>query len=297
MEPLTERLAAVSPQTVVMIVAFLTAARVLLRQARGGAARLFSESAEAILVALVLFFLLLQPFAAQNFFIPSGSMRPTLWEGDRILVNKWVYRNRLPERGDVIVFRAPLEASREQKDFVKRLIAIEGDLIEVREGYVALAGLPPFTRSEVRALLGLKRSADAIREVSDEIPLRLTPNAVFLGTRRIDKAEFARLAGRPKAQVRIVPGRIVRNGVTLCEDYVAEDPGYRWGPRIIPQGALLVLGDNRNASHDSHVWGMLPASRVVGRADVTFWPPARAGRIRPDVGCGDQKTSSDDDAP
>ena len=295
MEPLTERLAAVSPQTVVLIVAFLTAARVLLRQVRGGTARLLADSAESVLVALVLVFLLLRPFVAQTFFIPSGSMHPTLLEGDRILVNKWAYRNRLPERGDVIVFRAPLEASSQQKDFVKRLIAVEGDLIEVREGYVAVAGLPPFVRSEVRALLGLGQRADAIREISDEIPLRLVPDAVILGARRIGRAEFARLARRPNAKVRIVPGRIVRNGVTLCEDYVAEDPGYHWGPQIVPKGALFVLGDNRNASHDSHKWGMLPTNRVIGRADVRFWPPKRAGRVPSDTGCGEEKISGDDD--
>jgi len=305
MEPLTERLAAVSPQTVVLIVAFLTAARVLLRQVRGGTARLLADSAESVLVALVLVFLLLRPFVAQTFFIPSGSMHPTLLEGDRILVNKWTYRNRLPERGDVVVFRAPLEASSQQKDFVKRLIAVEGDLIEVREGYVVIEGLPPFTHGEVRAVLGLGQSADAVREVSDEIPLRLTPNAVILGARRIPKAELVRLAVRfavrsgakvrPGARGKIVPGRIVRNGVTLCEDYVAEDPGYHWGPQIVPKGALFVLGDNRNASHDGHIWGMLATTRIIGRADVRFWPPKRVGRVPSDTGCGEEKISGDDD--
>jgi signal peptidase I len=243
------------------------------------ARRWASDLCESLLLALVLVFLILRPFVVQSFFIPSGSMRPTLREGDRLLVNKMAYRLHAPRRGDVVVFRAPAEADTAQKDYIKRLVGLPGDVVEVRPGLVQVGDDPPFTRDSVRAVLGGGRSID--QQLADAAhSLRLTTDALWLDGRRVDKEAFARAAGRPGWPVRIVPGRVLLNGVTLCETYVAEDPGYPWGPAVVPPGALFVLGDNRNESHDSHDWGMLPAGRVIGRADCIFWPPGRAGLLR-----------------
>ena len=73
----------------------------------------------------------------EPFFIPSPSMEPTLFPGDRIIVNKIGYKFREPERGDVIVFHYPLDPER---DFVKRVIAFEGETIEIRNNYVYIDG-------------------------------------------------------------------------------------------------------------------------------------------------------------
>lgn len=297
MEPLTDRIAgALTPESVVLAAAVLTAVRVLTRLWRSATGRLLSEAAESILVALVVVFLLVRPFGAQTFYIPSGSMHPTLWEGDRIVVNKWAYRNASPERGDVIVFRAPPEASPKQDDYIKRVIGLPGDVIEVREGFVQVGDIV-FVRSDIRAQLGAGQSVDrAGEEALSGPPLRLTTKAIYLGARRVSPAEFARLAGQPGARTRIVPGRVLRNNVVLCENYVAEDPGYHWGPQVVAPHAVLVFGDNRNASHDGHVWGMLPQNRVIGRADLIFWPPKNAGRVAKDwldQGCGGGGNGSD----
>ncbi len=278
MEQLTDRIANVPLQTVLVLLAGLTAARVALCRAKVAWGRSLSDLFESVLLALVLVFLLLRPFVVQSFFIPSGSMRPTLREGDRILVNKWVYRFRKPQRSEVVVFRAPRDAAPDEKDFIKRLIGVPGDTIEVREGYVAVRDGPRqtiYTHSEVRSVLGAGGGMDLFRggNGGPPAPLRLTTDAIWLGGRKVTREDFARAAGKPGGAVRIAPGKVLCNGVMLCESYVAEDPKYRWGPKVVPRGHLFVMGDNRNESHDSHIWGMLPEERVIGRADVVFWPP------------------------
>lgn len=99
----------------------------------------FREYAEAIIIALALA-LLIRTFVVQAFKIPSGSMEPTLEIGDHILVNKFIYGIKIPftsirlfplekpKRGDVVVFIYPLDPS---KDFIKRVVAVEGDTVQI----------------------------------------------------------------------------------------------------------------------------------------------------------------------
>lgn len=92
------------------------------------AAREFVDSA---LIAVVVVFLVIRPYLFQAYFIPSESMRPTLWESDRILVNKLVFRFSDPKRGEILVFRPPEDRVPEQKDYVKRVIGLPGEVVEV----------------------------------------------------------------------------------------------------------------------------------------------------------------------
>ncbi len=108
------------------------------RRASDGAAE-FMESA---LIAIVLVFLVIRPFLVQAFYIPSGSMQPTLMVGDRILVNKFIYRVAKPQPGDVVVFVAPNSASPDEKDFIKRIVGLPGDRIEVVPTRVLADGKP-----------------------------------------------------------------------------------------------------------------------------------------------------------
>jgi len=94
------------------------------------------EWAESLVIALILA-LLIRTFVVQAFKIPSGSMRPTLVERDRIFVNKFIYRFKKPERGDIIVFKYPED---KKKDFIKRVIALGGETIEIREGDIYING-------------------------------------------------------------------------------------------------------------------------------------------------------------
>lgn len=91
---------------------------------------------EPILIAIALA-LLLRAFIVQAYKIPTGSMRPTFMEQDRILVDKVTYRFHDPERGDIIVFKYPLD---KKKDFVKRLIAFPGEKVEIRNGNIYING-------------------------------------------------------------------------------------------------------------------------------------------------------------
>ncbi len=64
----------------------------------------------------------------------------------------------------------------------------------------------------------------------------------------------------------------------LCFFFFKE-PEYKWGPQTVPEGMVMVLGDNRNHSLDSHIWGFLPTENVIGRAIFKYWPPWRVGTI------------------
>jgi signal peptidase I len=108
----------------------------------------FREYTEAIAIAILLA-LFIRTFIIQAFKIPSGSMKPTLIVGDHLLVNKFIYGIRIPivdrfliqfkkpKRGDILVFKWPKD---ESKDFIKRVIGIEGDVIEIRNDILYING-------------------------------------------------------------------------------------------------------------------------------------------------------------
>jgi signal peptidase I len=110
----------------------------------------FVEYAEAIVIAILVAFFI-RTFVVQAFKIPSGSMKPTLLIGDHLLVNKFIYGVKIPfvrktlfsvsepKRGDVVVFIYPEDRS---KDFIKRVIGVSGDTIEIRNKKIFLNGLP-----------------------------------------------------------------------------------------------------------------------------------------------------------
>jgi signal peptidase I len=80
-----------------------------------------------------------------------------------------------------------------------------------------------------------------------------------------------RIIGIPGDQVDIANGEVRVNGVVLKEPYIAAAPGYT-GSWTVPEDSLFVLGDNRNSSSDSHAWGFVPMSEVIGKALFIYWP-------------------------
>ncbi len=96
------------------------------------------ELIETLIWALILA-LILRTFVVQAFWIPSGSMIPTLMPGDRVLVAKFWYHFTEPKRGQIVVFKYPLDPTR---DFVKRLIALPGDTVEIKNGVVYIDDVP-----------------------------------------------------------------------------------------------------------------------------------------------------------
>jgi len=103
--------------------------------------QVFFEYLDSFIVAGVTALFLIS-FVVQSFYIPSGSMEPTLQIRDYILVNKFIFRFREPRRGDIVVFHPPPRASADNKDFIKRVIAVEGDTLAIRDGVVYLNRKP-----------------------------------------------------------------------------------------------------------------------------------------------------------
>eukprot|EP00871_Galdieria_phlegrea_P004327 jgi/Galph1/4896/GphlegSOOS_G3505.1 len=94
-----------------------------------------------------------------------------------------------------------------------------------------------------------------------------------------DEALIKRVIAVEGDFVYIHDGKVFVNGKPIAEKYIAEEPNYIWGPVQVPKNSLFVLGDNRNNSFDSHVWGMLPLDHVIGRAVLKYWPVDRIGLI------------------
>lgn len=185
-------------------------------------------------------------FIAQNFVIPSGSMENTLLVGDHLLVDritlapptKWMplVHYREPRRGDVVVFLKPvpdLDASGQPQYLflVKRLIAVPGDHIHLRNGVVIINGV---AQSEPHAQ---PTTPDNYREYLDDFPsVPMTPDM-----------------GATEAWSVALPNLI--QGADL----------------VVPPGMYFMMGDNRHNSLDSRYWGFVPRANIVGRPLLNYW--------------------------
>ena len=201
-------------------------------------------------VLLIVF--LLRSFVAEPFKIPSSSMRPTLEVGDFILVNKFAYGIRLPiiekkiiptsdpKRGDVIVFRYPVNPS---QDFIKRVIGLPGDEVVYRDKRLTVNGVP------------LPQVPDGTYGYLEGLTYVMTERR----SERSDGLEYS-IAINPAAQpvyplnVRSFPGK---------ENCVYNDSGFTCK---VPPGNYLMMGDNRDNSDDSRYWGFVPDDHIRGKA-------------------------------
>jgi signal peptidase I len=125
------------PAIIVVVAVGLFALRLAVKRAylfSPSVRRVVVETLDAAVFAVALAFIIIT-FVVQAFFIPSGSMEPTLHVGDRILVARFYYQLADVQRGDVVVFRRPLNGG---KDFVKRVVGLPGDHVELRQGVVFL---------------------------------------------------------------------------------------------------------------------------------------------------------------
>lgn len=95
---------------------------------------------------------------------------------------------------------------------------------------------------------------------------------VFRSVNQPDLDLIKRIIGVPGDTITIGGGRVVVNGTSLVEPYIKAEPQYS-GHWAVPEGYIFVLGDNRNNSEDSHVWGLLPLRNVIGKGLLIYWPP------------------------
>jgi len=136
-----DRLPLSIPSLILILAGVLIIARIVIRRAQAIPPHWRSSVVETLDASIIaaLLSLLIITFVVQAFYIPSGSMEPTLMVGDRILVSKLSYRFGTVQRGDVIVFHYPLNPG---KDFVKRVVGLGGETVELRDGVVLINNAP-----------------------------------------------------------------------------------------------------------------------------------------------------------
>jgi signal peptidase I len=204
---------------------------------------------------VILLVFALRSFLFEPFRIPSASMLPTLEIGDFILVNKYDYGIRLPvvnkkvialgdpQRGDVVVFRYPLNPS---QDYIKRVVGLPGDKIEVSGRQVSVNGQPvPVTPLERYLEPGRVQYYEQFREKLGDKSHRIIRN----------DPRFGSLPPLP------LPSH---THPQACE-YTATSMTC-----TVPAGHYFVMGDNRDNSEDSRFWGFVPDQNIVGRAFLVW---------------------------
>ena len=216
--------------------------------------------ADFFLVVLIVFGL--RSFFVEPFKIPSGSMIPTLLVGDFILVNKFTYGIRLPiintqiigmntpKRGEVMVFRYPSNPS---QSYIKRVVGLPGDTVDYIDKSLTINGWK-VDRAEAGKYLH---------------PDRLYHSPRY--TEKLDGTEYSILIEeQAPASVNGVMNYPFRENCSYNE---------RGLSCKVPEGHYLVMGDNRDGSADSRVWGFVPDRNIVGRAFFIWFNFNDLGRV------------------
>ena len=210
----------------------------------------------AVFIALVL-----RAFVVEAFKIPSGSMIPTLEVGDHIFVNKFLYGIRIPwtnhklfdqfrapRRGEVVVFIYPQEPD---KDFIKRIVAVAGDTVDLKNGQVIINGQP--------------------------VPHEAQQGPCEYEDYTEETGEWNR--GRCEAF------KEVNGGIPYTVIHTARGPrgpGILSFPLTVPPRSVFVMGDNRDNSHDSRYWGFVPFDLIKGKAWIIWWSAGKGSSVRLD---------------
>lgn len=205
------------------------------------------EYAEALSVALIAA-LILRALVIQAFRIPTGSMKDTLLVGDFLLVNKFIYGAKTPDRipvvnvplpsirfpaiktpkrGEIVVFKYPVDP---KLDYIKRCVGVPGDTIELRNGNLFINNKP-----------------EGIKEL---VGRRWDP----------DEGEYVQLFRLS-----------LENGIQYTIRQYENSIRNNYGPVIVPEKSLFMMGDNRDNSQDSRYWGFMPYKNLVGEAMIIYW--------------------------
>lgn len=202
---------------------------------------LYKEWIEPFLIAAVIA-LFIRQFVVEAFKIPSGSMIPTLTIGDHLLVNKFVYGPRIPFT-DKRIFTGDTPKrgeiivfkypENEDKNYIKRIVGVPGDKIQIIKGKLFINDQEtPITPVD-------KQPADTV------------------------------LPGRYYEQPAVYDEQlgVVRHRIQHLRDQSQND----YGPKLIPEDSVFVMGDNRDNSQDSRVWGFVKFEKILGRAFIIYW--------------------------
>jgi signal peptidase I len=215
------------------------------------------------LFPVILAVFLLRSFLFEPFKIPSGSMIPTLLVGDLILVNKFHYGVRLPvinkkiipnndpQRGDVMVFRYPVDP---RVDYIKRVVGLPGDEVAYLNQKLSINGKP------------VEEKADG--DFYDEDTLRYAPR-------------FVEKLGAVEHRILVDPQR--QSLLRAMEEFRGFRDNCRYSPEgvvcKVPPGHYFMMGDNRDNSQDSRFWGFVPDQNIVGKAFFVWMNFGNLGRF------------------
>ncbi|NQZ86826.1 MAG: signal peptidase I [Colwellia sp.] len=207
---------------------------------------------------VIAFVLILRSFLWEPFQIPSGSMMPTLLDGDFILVNKFNYglrdpvvRNKffevgLPERGDVVVFKYPRDP---KIDYIKRVIGLPGDRIIYRNKSIYIK--PACLESDAKCPEFEQVVQNFLKETD-------TPDGSYGLSRHTS----------------IMPNKthdiLIDNQILPRTQHYYQQAGTQRDEFVVPQGHYYVMGDNRDHSLDARFWGFVPEENLVGEA-IAIW--------------------------
>lgn len=204
---------------------------------------------------IFLIVLLLRAFLVEPFRIPSGSMMPTLLVGDFILVNKFTYGLRLPvtktklielgqpERGDIVVFRWPVNP---RLDYIKRVVGLPGDRVGYRQKTLFING-EPVPIEPVGQYRPEGSGMRALGSIEGREQLGNEPHPVLVNPLAPDFSPSCRFMANREVEV--------------------------------PEGQFLMVGDNRDDSNDGRCWGFVPEENLVGKAFFIWmsWDWQRSG--------------------
>lgn len=224
-------------------------------------ALLWNDTVQTIVYAIVIA-MVVRVFAFEPFNIPSSSMYPTLLVGDYLFVSKYSYGysrysfpwslapidgriwEGAPERGDVAVFKEPVKS---ETDYIKRVVGLPGDRIQVVHGVLNINGVP-------------------------------------VGREQIEDFRFTTESGRtvevPQYIETLPNGRRHRILEMYGDDYLSASGKHDDTPEIVvPAGHYFMMGDNRDNSADSRVIGTVPAENLIGRAEILFFSTDGSARF------------------
>lgn len=117
-------------------------------------------------------------------------------------------------------------------------------------------------------------------QTGDIVVFKVPPEAIAMVEAKPDDLFVKRVIGLPGQQVEVRDRQVWINQIPLIESYLNTPANYQWGPELVPADAYFVLGDNRNQSADSHVWGYLPKANIIGEAYKIYWPAKRVRSLQ-----------------
>ena len=200
------------------------------------------------------------------------------------------YRTREPRRGDIIIFHPPAAMNKSYFDAAPGKRAVSNDKDRYNPNAAGMRDFPdPENDNSPEEQLDDVFIKRIVAVAGDRVEVRRPPRAQREGAPGAHPRR--RSAARCSSPVLIPPmppvgarqvrnGRLLINNAPTDQSFTLESPAYTMRPITVPTNDVFVMGDNRNNSYDSHVWGSLPVENIVGRAVFRYWPPTKLAVFR-----------------